>query len=164
MGIGLRVGVRDIVSLVTIALATVAARLAAPGWADAITAGGITLAGMKVASGLFSSVRNERTHGALFEAAFKSFEPTRERPPDLLSLERTFGYGRYEPDEFEAKVKPLLQGICRRIMLDRLGSDLLVDPDRHYRGELARLHPGSREVGSLGTDDIAAIVSAIEAL
>ena len=62
-----------------------------------------------------------------FDEAMKRLGSARPRPEDLKRAERVFGWKRYSPEDFEHRIRPLLQRLIRASVLARRGSDVTRD-------------------------------------
>jgi hypothetical protein len=111
-----------------------------------------------MAGGRFDEVLRVRTRDA-------------ERPPDLVALERLFGWPSFAPDEFDVRLRPVLArlAVSRLAATGRLDQDAdpaaahdLVPPE--LVGVVAP-HYGPRQPrADLGPEDVARLVDLIERL
>lgn len=101
-----------------------------------------------------------RSRPSAFDELMAPAKSAGQRPKDLVDIERRFSWGAYSPDEFEVRIRPLLD----RLIAARLGTG----PDEEMRRELGELlgpRQTHREEGdTIKTADLAAIVDRIEAL
>jgi hypothetical protein len=58
-----------------------------------------------------------------FDEAMSPLRSARPRPEDLNRAERVFGWRRYSPEDFEHRIRPLLQHLIRARILARGGPD-----------------------------------------
>jgi hypothetical protein len=72
-----------------------------------------------------------------FERALRVSSPEEERPPDLEHFERTLGWRSYSPQEFHARVRPVL----RRLLVNRLQSHRGIDAERHPEAARRQIDP-----------------------
>lgn len=100
-----------------------------------------------------------RSRPSAFDELMAPAKPAGQRPKDLVDIERRFSWGAYSPDEFEVRIRPLLD----RLIAARLGTA----PDEEMPSELGELlavrttHP---EGDTIRTADLSTIVDRIEAL
>ncbi len=150
-------------ALILIAILSGVGRLAAPGWEGAIVAGGVGAAALVLGAQQMRWLRAMKAKGhSSFDDALRKRVYVPTRPADLVGLERTLGYGIYEPDEFEMRLKPLLQRVHRHVLRQSKGVDPTRDPDRHYAARLTALHPGRPCDRSMDTAALVDLVDAIE--
>ena len=100
-----------------------------------------------------------RSRPSAFDELMTPAKSAGQRPKDLVDIERRFSWGAYSPDEFEVRIRPLLD----RIIQARLGRG----PDEEMPSELGELlgvRPMHHEGDTINTADLVAIVDRIEAL
>jgi hypothetical protein len=101
-----------------------------------------------------------------FDEALRPVRSERPRPEDLQRAERVFGWKRYSADDFEHRIRPLLQRLIRVGVLARGSSDPAGDPEvaANLPGSLRDVAVGPPARTSFDTRGLDAIVEEIEAL
>ena len=101
-----------------------------------------------------------------FDDVLRSVPSERPRPEDLQRAERVFGWKRYSADDFDHRIRPLLQRLIRVGVLARGGSDPDRDPEAaaNLQGLLRDVAVGLPAETSFDTRGLEAIVEEIEAL
>jgi hypothetical protein len=101
-----------------------------------------------------------------FDDVLRSVPSERPRPEDLQRAERVFGWKRYSADDFDHRIRPLLQRLIRVGVLARGGSDPDRDPEAaaNLQGLLRDVAVGPPAETSFDTRGLEAIVEEIEAL
>jgi hypothetical protein len=100
-----------------------------------------------------------RSRPSSFDELMAPAKSAGQRPKDLVDIERRFSWGAYSPDEFEVRIRPVLD----RIIQARLGTG----PDEEMPSELSELlgvGATRHEGDTINTADLVAIVDRIEAL
>ena len=138
-----------------------------PGGRTAVTAGALCalfLAGLVRVSGEAAAMRPPGR--SEFDDALRPVRSERPRPEDLQRAERVFGWKRYSPDDFEHRIRPLLQRLIRVGALARGGSDPAGDPEAaaNLPGSLRDVAVGPPAQSSFDTRGLEEIVEEIEAL
>jgi hypothetical protein len=101
-----------------------------------------------------------------FDDAMRPLRSARPRPEDLKRAERVFGWKRYSPEDFEHRIRPLLQRLIRVGVLARRGADPARDP-RAAEGlprSLREIADGPAPETPFDTPRLEQIVEEIEAL
>jgi hypothetical protein len=103
---------------------------------------------------------------SLFDRALQTFAPAPERPADLAAIERAFGWKSYAPDEFDSRIRPVIQRLAERRLMDRRGIDLASDPKgaASYLGPHLRAVLVDRRETRVDTPQIATLIEEVEAL
>jgi hypothetical protein len=101
-----------------------------------------------------------RSRPSEFDEFMTTAKPAGQRPKDLVDIERRFSWGAYSSDEFEVRIRPLLD----RLIAARLGTGTDEEMPSRLRASLDELGVARHEGDTIRTDDIAAIVARIEAL
>jgi hypothetical protein len=99
-----------------------------------------------------------RSRPSAFDELMAPTKPVRQRPKDLVDIERRFSWGAYSLDEFEVRIRPLLD----RLIAARLGTASKEEPSE--LGELLAVRTTYPEGETIKTADLATIVDRIEAL
>ena len=138
-----------------------------PGGRTAVAAGGLCalfLVGLVRVSAQAAALRPPG--GSEFDDVMRPVRSARPRPEDLQRAERVFGWKRYSPDDFEHRIRPLLQRLIRVGVLARGSSDPARDPEAaaNLPGPLRDIAVGSPAETSFDTRGLEAIVEEIEAL
>ncbi len=138
-----------------------------PGGRTAVAAGALCalfLVGLVRVSADASAIRSPR--GSEFDDVLRPVRSERPRPEDLQRAERVFGWKSYSPDDFEHRIRPLVQRLIRVGVLARGGSDPAGDPEAaaSLPGRLHDVAVGPPAETSFDTRDLEAIVGEIEAL
>jgi hypothetical protein len=134
-----------------------------PGGRTAVTAGALCalfLVGLVRVSAEATAMRPPG--GSEFDDALRPVRSERPRPEDLQRAERVFGWKRYSSDDFEHRIRPLLQRLIRVGVLARGGSD--PEAAAHLPGSLRDVAVGPPAQTSFDTRGLDAIVEEIEAL
>ena len=100
-----------------------------------------------------------RSRPSAFDELMAPVKPVRQRPKDLVDIERRFSWGAYSPDEFEVRIRPLLD----RLIAARLGTASDAEMPSEL-GELLAVRTTHPEGDTIKTADLTAIVDRIEAL
>ena len=138
-----------------------------PGGRTAVTAGALCalfLVGLVRVSAEAAAMRP--AGGSEFDDALRPVRSERPRPEDLQRAERVFGWKRYSPDDFEHRIRPLLQRLIRVGVLARGGSDPAGDPEAaaNLPGSLRDVAVGPPAQSSFDTRGLEEVVEEIEAL
>jgi hypothetical protein len=138
-----------------------------PGGRTAVAAGALCalfLVGLVRVSAEAAAMRP--SVGSEFDDALRPVRSERPRPEDLQRAERIFGWKRYSPDDFEHRIRPLLQRLIRVGVLARGGSGPAGDPEAaaSLPGRLHDVAVGPPAQTSIDTRGLDAIVDEIEAL
>jgi hypothetical protein len=138
-----------------------------PGGRTAVTAGALCalfLVGLVRVGAEASAMRPPG--GSEFDDALRPVRSARPRPEDLQRAERVFGWKRYSPDDFEHRIRPLLQRLIRVRVLAQGGSDPAGDPEAaaNLPGALHDVAVGPAAQNSFDTRGLEEIVGEIEAL
>jgi hypothetical protein len=138
-----------------------------PGGRTAVTAGALCalfLVGLVRVSAEAAAMRPPG--GSEFDDALRPVRSERPRPDDLQRAERVLGWKRYSPDDFEHRIRPLLQRLIRVGVLARGGSDPAGDTEAaaNLPGSLRDVAVGPPAQNSFDTRGLDAIVEEIEAL
>ncbi|MGH2756100.1 MAG: hypothetical protein ACRDLB_16940 [Actinomycetota bacterium] len=158
---------RTLASVVIIVLATAAGYIAIGGWRDAILGGGVALIAWIVAAKMFERLTRFRSaRVSLFDRALRKPETGPERPADLAAVERLFGWRSYAPDEFDSRIRPFLERLVERRLLERTGADLTSDPGRMagLLGPRLRAALIDRDEVRADTGSLMALIDEVEAL
>jgi hypothetical protein len=138
-----------------------------PGGRTAVTAGALCalfLVGLVRVSAQAAAMRPPG--GSEFDDVLRPVRSERPRPEDLQRAERVFGWKRYSADDFEHRIRPLLQRLIRLGVLARGGSDPAHDTEAaaHLPGPLRDVAVGPPAQTTIDTRGLEAIVEEIEAL
>jgi hypothetical protein len=138
-----------------------------PGGRTAVTAGALCalfLVGLVRVSAQAAAMRPPG--GSEFDDVLRPVRSERPRPEDLQRAERVFGWKRYSADDFEHRIRPLLQRLIRVGVLARGGSDPADDPEAaaNLPGPLRDVAVGPPAQTTFDTRGLEAIVEEIEAL
>ncbi|MGH2702949.1 MAG: hypothetical protein ACRDJB_00160 [Actinomycetota bacterium] len=101
-----------------------------------------------------------RSRPSEFDEFMSPAKPAGQRPKDLVDIERRFSWGAYSSDEFEVRIRPLLD----RLIKARLGTRAEEEMPSELRESLDEMSLTRDEDDTIKTADIAAIVARIEAL
>ena len=108
-------------------------------------------------SGGAGGLRSRRSE---FDEFMTTVKPAGQRPKDLVDIERRFSWGSYSSDEFEVRIRPLLD----RLIAARLGARANEEMPSELRALLDKMRLTRHEDDTIKTADISAIVDRIEAL
>jgi hypothetical protein len=101
-----------------------------------------------------------------FDDAMARPRSERPRPEDLQRAERVFGWKRYSAEDFEHRIRPLLERLVRAEVVARGGADPADDPDaaEALSRTLRAVVTGEAANGTFDTRRLDDIVEEIEAL
>lgn len=159
--------IRTIVIVGLVVIATAAGYLSIEAWRDAILGGGIAIILWIVASKVIASMGRFRApRTSLFDRALQVQEAGPDRPADLASVERLFGWRNYAPDEFNSRIRPFISRLVDRRLSDKRGVELSNDPESAatYLGPNLRALLVDRVDAPADTARIAALIDEVEAL